>query len=616
MKKTLLSLISCCLALSLQAAASVRMRHVQPAFWWAGMAAPELQILLHGEGVGECDATVSASDVKLLRTVRPANGNYLLLYVDVSQAEAQRFQIVLQPKKGRVVRIPYELKTRETRRLSAFDAGDVLYLLMPDRFANGDPTNDTVAGLLDGECDTGKPDARHGGDLRGIEQHLGYLADLGVTALWLTPTLINDMPAGSYHGYAITDYYETDPRFGSNEDYRHFVDEAHRNGIKVVMDMVFNHCGSRNFLFADRPADDWFNFDSRYVQTSYKTGAVSDPHAAPSDLRLAQDGWFVESMPDLNQKNTDVMTYLIQNSIWWIEYAGLDGIRQDTYPYADMEVMARWCRAVEAEYPGFNIVGETWIGNNVGVSFWQKDSKLAAPRNSCLPTVMDFPLMDLLNSVCDEETNEWDKGFARLYDYLSQDLVYADPLHLLTFLTNHDTPRFARTAEQAACFWRYRQALTLLLTLRGIPQLYYGDEIGMWADKSHGDGALRQDFPGGWPGDEADAFTREGRTAQQNAYFDFTRRLLQWRKGNTALSCGTLTHYAVKDGVYVYARQAENRTVTVMLNGTGSEARVPLERYRDVLPARQAAEVTGGTTVALQDSLVLPAHGVVVLDFK
>lgn len=616
MKKTLFLLVSCCLALTLRAASPIKMHHVQPAFWWAGMVNPELQILLHGEGVGECEATLTAPDVKLLRAVRPANRNYLLLYVDARQAKAQRFQIVLQPKKGRAVRVPYELKPREARQRSTFDAGDVLYLLMPDRFANGDASNDVVAGLLENESDARKPDARHGGDLCGIGRHLDYLADLGVTALWLTPTLINDMPAGSYHGYAITDYYETDPRFGSNDDYRRFVDEAHSKGLKVVMDMVFNHCGSRNFLFADRPADDWFNFDSRYVQTNYKTGAVSDPHAAPSELRLAQDGWFVEPMPDLNQRNPHVLAYLIQNSIWWIEFAGIDGIRQDTYPYADMEAMARWCKAVDAEYPGFNIVGETWIGNNVGVSFWQKDSKLATPRNSALPTVMDFPLMDLLNSVCDEETNDWDKGFARLYEYLSQDLVYADPMHLLTFLTNHDTPRFARTAEQAASIWRYRQALTLLLTLRGIPQLYYGDEIGMWADKSHGDGALRQNFPGGWRGDAANAFMCEGRTELQNAYFDFTRRLLQWRKGNTALSRGTLTHYAVKDGVYVYARRAAGRTVTVVLNGTGHEVSVPLERYREVLPARQAVEVTTGTTVALQDSLVLPPHDVAALDFK
>lgn len=593
---------------------------VQPAFWWAGMHEPELQILIHGEGIGDAEVTVSGEKVTLLETLRPENSNYLILHVNTQGAPAQTFRIQLKGKKGSKfskMTIPYVLEARQPRTLSTFSAADVVYLLMPDRFCNGDPTNDVVSGMRETTSHPTLPDARQGGDLAGVVSRMDYLADLGVTALWMTPTLENDMPSHSYHGYAITDYYRTDPRYGSNEDYRKMVQAAHDRGIKVIMDMVFNHCGSLNPLFAERPANDWFNYNSQYVQTSYKISAVSDPHAADEDARNAQDGWFVEAMPDWNQKNPEVLRYLIQNSIWWIEYAGIDGIRQDTYPYADMEAMATWCKAVEAEYPGFNIVGETWLNHNVGVSFWQKDSRLAAPRNSELPTVMDFPLMNLLTGdAITEETNEWDKGLARVYDYLSQDGVYADPMHLLTFVANHDTPRFAQNAQQAQNLNRYRQALTLLLTLRGIPQLYTGDEIGMYADKSKGDGALRQHFPGGFPGDAEDAFTAEGRTPLQNEIFGFTRKLLQWRKGNKAISEGDMKHFSVKEGVYVYSRQTESRTVTVFVNGTDHPVHVSLKRYQEVLPAQRAAEIISGKDVELGETLPMEGRGICILDFK
>ena len=307
--------------------------------------------------------------------------------------------------------------------------------------------------------------ARHGGDLAGMTQHLDYLQELGVTAVWPTPTLENDMAEQSYHGYAITDYYKTDPRFGTNEDYKNFVTEAHSKGIKVIKDIVFNHTGVANFLFEDRPADDWFNYNSVYTPTGYKTGTVGDNHASKLDKELTVDGWFTSQMPDVNGKNKLFADYLIQASIWWIEYAGIDGIRQDTYPYNDFDMMKRWCQEIEAQYPGFNIVGETWINHNAGISYWQKDSKLAAPLNSELKSVMDFPLMSLLNGVVDEETDEWDWGFAKIYAYISQDIVYPDVNHLLTFLANHDTNRFQPTEEKAQNITRYKQALTLLLTL-------------------------------------------------------------------------------------------------------------------------------------------------------
>ena len=612
--KSIRGLLLCLLGCLTASTALAELRKVQPAFWWAGMEDPELQILLYGEDIGGCDVALSTSTVRLLRTERPTNDNYLLVYLDLSGAAPQHFDILLK-KDGETKRVPYEIKQREKVRRQTFDARDVVYLLMPDRFANGNTHNDRVKGMREPYQNPQLPDARHGGDIAGIVQHLDYLQDLGVTAVWHTPMLENDMKSHSYHGYGITDYYKIDARYGSNEEYREMVAAAYRHGLKVIMDMVFNHCGSFNFLFADRPADDWFNFDSKYVQTSYKIGAVSDPHAAQADKVLAQDGWFVEVMPDFNQKNPAVLTYLVQNSIWWIEYAGIDGIRQDTYPYADFDAMATWCKAVDREYPGFNIVGETWISHNVGISYWQKNSKLAAPKNSQLPTVMDFPLMSLLNSALDEETNDWDRGLARFYEYLSQDMVYADPMHLLTFLDNHDTQRFAPNEDQALRFYRYRQALTLLLTLRGIPQLYYGDEIGMYADKSKGDGALRQNFLGGFPGDKVNGFTGEGLNDWQKKQFDFARKLLNWRKGNEAIGEGSMKHFAIRNGCYVYARQKGDHLVTVVMNGTDTPQCLDLSHYQEVLPKKSVKEVVSGKQIQLGAKIQLGVREILVLDF-
>lgn len=589
---------------------------VQPAFWWSDMHDASLQLLLHAPEVGRSEVTLDAHGVSIDSIVRPTNTNYLLLYLQTKHAPAQTFSIHLR-KDGKVKTLPYELRQRDQKtRAQGFDASDVVYLLMPDRFVNGDPSNDVVKGLKE-QTASQEPNARHGGDLAGMTKALDYLNDLGVTTVWPTPLQVNDMPSTSYHGYAITDYYEIDPRFGGNEAYVRFIDEAHKRGMKVIQDMVFNHCGSENFLFRDRPDDDWFNCGSRYVQTSYRISAVTDIHGSEADKTNAQDGWFVEVMPDLNQRNPHVWKYLTQNSIWWTEYAGIDGIRQDTYPYADRQAMARWNQALLAEYPHFNIVGETWLNHNVGVSQWQKGSKLAGQDNdSELPTVMDFPLMGLLNSALDEETNDWDKGLARIYEYISQDAVYADPTHLLTFLSNHDTDRFARVPMQASVTTRYRQALTLLLTLRGIPQLYVGDELAMAANKGGGDGLLRANFPGGFSGDTINALSGEGLTPLMRETHDFTRRLLQWRRGNEAISRGTLRHYAINHGTYVYSRQAEGRTVTVIMNGTNHEVELPLGRYAEVLPESVAREVITDRTVSLGDTLRLAPRDIFILDFQ
>ena len=599
-----------------QTARAMEIKKVAPSFWWAGMKNPELQILLYGEDLALSDVTVSGEGIYLKETVRQDNPNYLLLYLDLSEAKAQTFQILLKNgKKER--RISYELKARGRKgeEVKGFTSEDVLYLIMPDRFANGCPENDVIDGMREKTVNRADGFARHGGDLQGISNHLDYIADLGATAIWLNPTQENDMESGSYHGYAITDYYQIDRRFGSNEDFCALVEKAHEKDLKVVMDMIFNHCGSENYLFKDKPSKEWFNYRSNYVQTSFKTASVMDIHASAYEKKIATDGWFASVMPDFNQRNRHVARYLIQSSIWWIEYAGINGIRQDTHPYADFDFMSQWCKEVLDEYPYFNIVGETWLNSNVLVSYWQKDSRLAAPLNSNLPTVMDFPLQALMNQAFDEETGEWGGGLYKLYDYQTQDLVYANPMNLLTFLDNHDTSRFAQTDEMAKNLKRYKQAMVFLLTTRGIPQIYYGTEILMTGDKGKGDGDLRKDFPGGWQGDTRNCFAKNGRTALENEAFEFTRQLLNWRKGNQVIGKGSLKHYSIQNGVYVYQREFNGKSVVVIMNGTDDSKELDLAPYQEILPRENALDVLTGKNVNLSGKLCLDGRENLILNF-
>ena len=618
MKKLWLTLLAAFAFLGFSKAAPVtEIDRIAPNFWWSGMKNPELQIMLYGKNIATSAVSVTGKNIVLKETVRQDSPNYLFLYLDLTDAPAQTFNIVLTQGKKKTA-VPYELKQRVRKGsdIQGFTSEDVLYLIMPDRFANGNPGNDIVEGMLEKKIDRNDPFARHGGDLAGIANHLDYIADLGVTAIWLNPTQENDMPDGSYHGYAITDYYQIDRRFGTNEEFKTLVDQAHSKGLKVVMDMIFNHCGSENYLFRDKPSKEWFNFHSEYVQTSFKTASVMDVHASQYEKKIATDGWFTQVMPDLNQRNRHVARYLIQSSIWWIEYAGINGIRQDTHPYADYDFMSQWCKEVLEEYPYFNIVGETWLNTNVLVSYWQKDSKLAAPKNSNLPTVMDFPLQGLMNQAFDEETTEWAGGLYKLYDYQTQDLVYANPMNLLTFLDNHDTSRFVTTDEKAENLTRYKQAITFLLTTRGIPQIYYGTEILMTGDKGKGDGDLRKDFPGGWQDDTTENFTANGRTAMQNEAFDFTRKLLNWRKGNEVLGKGTLKHYSIQNGTYVYERKYNGRSVVVMMNGTGQTQTLNLTPYREILPQAEAKDFLSGRTVTLGETLELQPREILLLEFN
>ncbi|MCI7012018.1 MAG: glycoside hydrolase family 13 protein [Prevotella sp.] len=631
MKKILTALA---LGTTLSMNAAVKIDKIEPANWFVGMKDASLQLMVYGQGIKTAEVTTDYPGVKIDSLVRLDSPNYLLVYMNVKDAQPGTMNLLFQQGKQKK-KVAYELKVREKKgeERIGFSNADVLYMLMPDRFASGRSDNDQIKGMRPYKNDRSEPSLRHGGDLEGIRQHLDYFKELGVTALWFTPVLENNSPDNglfsTYHGYATTDYYRVDPRFGSNEEYRRLCDEAHEKGLKIVMDMIFNHSGFEHPWVKDMPTKDWLNtpewlkgtnlddqtqmtVGDHYLQTSYKLTPVVDPYASKVDMRETVDGWFVPTMPDLNQRLTWVMDYLIQNSIWWIETVGIDGIRMDTYPYADADGMARWMKRIHLEYPHFNTVGETWVTEPAYTAAWQKDSKLSN-RNSYLPTVMDFAFYDRINQAKHEETDDWWKGFNRIYNSLVYDYLYPNPSSVMAFLDNHDTDRFLGNGKDSTAL---KQALALLLTINRIPQLYYGTEILMNGTKEKTDGNVRRDFPGGFPGDSKNAFTREGRTKAENAMFDWLSRLLHWRQGNEVITKGSQTQFIPYKGIYVIARQYQGKTVLTILNGKRSQATMAVERYSEAIGNHtQAKDVLTGTTYQLSKDLVLQPRQVLVLEF-
>lgn len=626
MRKFLLSLSFIMTALGMNAA--VKIDRVEPTDWYVGMKDPSLQLMVYGEGIREAQVSTDYPGVRVDSLVRLDSPNYLLVYLDLSGAQPGEMKLRFTLGKSKKD-VSYRLNARamagEERK--GFSNADVLYMLMPDRFAQGKDHKAQVKGMNPYVEDRSKPSLRHGGDLRGIRDHLDYFTQLGVTALWLTPVLENNSPDGkdgssTYHGYATTNYYRVDPRFGTNEDYRQLIADAHAKGLKVVMDMIFNHCGFEHPWVSDMPSKDWLNVPewlsgkeedkAKYLQTSYKLTPVLDPYAAEVDKRETVDGWFVPSMPDLNQRNPHVIKYLIQNSVWWIETVGIDGIRMDTYPYADREAMALWMKTLEREYPNFNTVGETWVTEPAYTAAWQKDSKLSSV-NSYLKTVMDFAFYDRVNMAAREETDDWWQGMNRVYNTLCYDYLYANPSSVLAFIENHDTDRFLKNGMDTLAL---KQALALLLTINRTPQLYYGTEILMNGTKEVTDGNVRKDFPGGFPGDKANCFTAEGRTRAQNDMFNWLSRLLHWRQGNEAVIHGKQVQFTPRKGVYVIARQAKGQNVLTVVNGTSSPAQMEVKRYAEIIgQATEATDILTGQKVALDKDVALQPRETLVLSF-
>ena len=627
----------------ISASAAVKIDRIDPTDWYVGMKDATLQLMVYGPNIREANVTTDYPGVAIDSLVRLDSPNYLLVYLNLKDAQAGEmtlnFKVGKQQKK-----VKYMLKNREMagERRMGFTNADVLYMLMPDRFANGNPNNNAYKTMRDKTIDRQAPSLRHGGDLEGIRQHLNYFTELGVTALWFTPVLENDSPSdgksSSYHGYATTDYYRVDPRFGTNADYRRLADEAHSKGLKIVMDMIFNHCGYFHPWVADMPSKDWFNtsewlapenqtaehqknigtmdgvakVNDKYLQTSYKLTPVIDPYASKVDLHETVDGWFVPSMPDLNQRNTHVIRYLIQNSEWWIETVGIDGIRMDTYPYADRDAMAHWMKVLGEEYPNFNTVGETWVTEPAYTAAWQKDSKLSE-KNSYLPTVMDFAFFDRINQAKNEDTDEWWNGMNRIYNVLCYDYLYPNPKSVMAFVENHDTDRFLGEGKDSVAL---KQALALLLTINLIPQLYYGTEVMMNGTKTVTDGYVRQDFPGGWASDKHNAFTAEGRTKAENDMFRWISNLLHWRKGNEVITKGSQTQFITYKGVYVVARQYKGKSVMTVINGKREAAELDVKRYAEIIGETvKATDVTTGRQVSLNKNVKLRPRQTMILEF-
>ena len=638
MKKILTALL---LGTTLTMNAAVKIDRIEPTDWYVGLKDASLQLMVYGKDIKTADVTTDYPRVKIDSLVRLDSPNYLLVYMNIKDAQPGTMTLLFQQGKQKK-KVNYTLKAREKKgeERYGFSNADVLYMLMPDRFASGRTDNDQIKGMRPYKNDRTQPSLRHGGDLEGIRQHLDYFKELGVTALWFTPVLENDSPdhgtQSTYHGYATTNYYRVDPRFGSNEEYRQLCDEAHAKGLKIVMDMIFNHSGYEHPWTLDMPSKDWLNtpewlspenqanavemktmdgaakVNDKYLQTSYKLTPVVDPYASKIDLHETVDGWFVPTMPDLNQRNPHVIKYLIQNSIWWIETVGIDGIRMDTYPYADRDAMAQWMKIIGEEYPNFNTVGETWVTEPAYTAAWQKDSKLSE-KNSYLPTVMDFAFYDRINQAKNEETDAWWNGFNRIYNNFVYDYLYPNPSNVMAFLENHDTDRFLGEGKDTVAL---KQALALLLTVNRTPQLYYGTEVLMNGTKHITDGNVRKDFPGGFPGDTKNCFTREGRTQAENAMFDWLSRLLHWRQGNDVIIKGKQTQFIPFNGIYVIARQYNGKTVLTILNGNHKQADMQLDRYAEVIGNTTAAkDVITGRTVKLDKKLSLKSRQTLILEY-
>ena len=637
MKKILTALL---LGGTLAMNAAQKIDRIEPTNWYVEMKNPSVQLMVYGKDIRSAEVSTNYPGVKIDSLVRLDSPNYLLVYMNIKDAQPGTMKLCFKTGKNKT-NVNYELKARDMKGedRQGFTNADVLYMLMPDRFASSGK-NLEVKGLNAYKVDRSQPSLRHGGDLEGLRQHLDYFTELGVTALWFTPVLENNSPdhgkTSTYHGYATTDYYRVDPRFGSNADYRRLVDEAHKKGLKVVMDMIFNHCGFEHPWVKDMPTKDWFNTpewlypenqkytvktqtmdgeqttNTKYLQTSYKLTPVLDPYASKVDLHETVDGWFVPTMPDLNQRNEHLMTYLIQNSEWWIETVGIDGIRMDTYPYADRKGMARWMEVLNEEYPNFNTVGETWVTEPAYTAAWQKDSPLQK-ENSNLKTVMDFAFFDRVNQAKNEETDAWWNGFNRIYNSLCYDYLYKDPSHVMAFIENHDTDRFLGETQDTLAL---KQALALLLTVNRIPQLYYGTEVLMNGTKQVTDGNVRKDFPGGFPGDTRSAFTTEGRTKAENDMFRWTARLLHWRQGNEVITKGKQTQFIPQNGVYVVARSYNGKNVMTVINGTSKAATMKAERYAEIIgDAQEATNILTGHKINISKDVKLAPRGVMVLEF-
>lgn len=589
---------------------------IEPPFWWSGMKDPTLQILVHGKNLGRFkQATSHSVNVTVTGIATAANPDYLFIDLQLTYSHQDEVVPIILSDGTNDLTINYPIKTRDPKSSSreGYNSTDVIYLITPDRFANADPTNDNLPDLQD-KINRSDPLGRHGGDIGGVIQNLDYISDMGFTALWLNPVLENKMPRHSYHGYAITDFYKTDERFGSNEDYRELCQKASEKGIKVIMDMVVNHCGLEHWWMKAPPFSDWINYnDQPFQQTNHRKTISTDPYVSVHDKRVLFDGWFVRTMPDLNVRNKYLSKYLIQNTLWWIEYAGLSGIRMDTYPYPDEGFMADWSKAVMTEYPAFNITGEIWYDDPGVISYWQKGKTNTNGYTSWLPSLFDFPLQTAMSKSL-TSSGGWEDNWMPLYEMLAKDFHYYDPFQMVVFADNHDMSRvFTQLGED---FNKFKLAMAYILTVRGIPQIYYGTEILMTNPGTDNHGVIRSDFPGGWNGDSTHAFTGSGLTPQQLEAKEFLKKLLNWRQDQKAIHTGRTIHFAPEKGVYAFIRFNTVNGVLVILNRNEQATTIQMDKFKEgFLGAKNGVEVITGKEITLTGELQLSHAGPMIVEF-
>ncbi|WP_068942659.1 glycoside hydrolase family 13 protein [Chryseobacterium timonianum] len=608
-------------AASIAFSQSKTLEKVEPAFWWKGMKNPELQILVYGKGIANNEISLS-DGVQMKGIQKVENPNYVFITVNTNEITVPKFTINIKKNKKNLGSYTYELKQRNpgSADRESYTSKDVMYLIMPDRFANGDEKNDSVPQLTE-KADRSLPNGRHGGDLQGIINNLDYIQNLGATSVWLTPVNEDNEKVYSYHGYAQTDLYKIDARYGTNEDYKKLSQELNKRNMKLVMDYVTNHWGISHWMIKDLPTKDWIHWfkegEDGFKRSNYKTSTQFDPNASDIDKKYALDGWFDKTMPDLNQKNPLVLKYLTQNAIWWIEYAEIGGFRVDTYPYNDKEAMAKWAKAITDEYPKFNIVGESWLYTAGQISAWQKNSKTgeAAGYNSNLPSVMDFMLFGDMPKAFKEKEG-WDTGMIKLYDSFSSDFLYPDINNVMVFFENHDTERWNEIFNADPNV--YKMGLTLISTVRGIPQIYYGSEVGMRGNKEKGgDADIRRDFPGGWKSDKQNAFNPASQTSEQKEFYQFTQKLLNWRKGKEVIHTGKTKNFVPKDGVFTYFRYNDKESVMVIINNNKKDQTLDLQYFEESLKGfSKGKEVISGKEFLLQNTLIVPARTPLIIELE
>ena len=605
--------------------------HVEPLNWWVDMNSPKFEILVHGDKVGECVVNISDERIKLIKTINLENSNYIVLGIQIlERSKAFSFDIEFSKEGKLFEKYNYQLLKKSKRILAkdTYNSSDVIYLITPDRFSNGEKKNDIVSSLREKKINRRKPSSRHGGDINGIINHLDYISDMGFTAIWSTPMLENNMKNLSYHGYAITDLYKIDPRMGTNELYKELSLKAKEKGIKLIKDVVLNHIGSSHWWMEDLPSEDWLNYPNNLKFTTHTRESLHDPYAIKEDVRNFTDGWFTESMPDLNQRNPILARYLIQNSLWWIEYAQLSGFRVDTYSYSDREFLNFWNNTIQNEYPGFNIVGEEWTTDKSIIGMWQKpinEKKLNSsiinqkfPSN--VPSLMDFPLNEAILKSLQPKTQKWDHKLSILYRNMAQDYLYPNPKNMVVFLDNHDMSRVYYQLNHDLDYWK--MAHSFLLTTRGIPQIYYGTEVLISDSSKPGDhGVLREDFPGGWDHDKKNAFT-DLLTDKQIEAKAFLKNLLNWRKTCSAIHSGGLKHFApsFENELYSILRYDKRSIVLLVMNNDSKKKKIiPNNYFKEVnskLSNKLAVDIVNGKNLNINNSISINSKSFLLLELK